>query len=178
MNIKKRLALGLTALLLSTTAAADGIYQMVLNGKSFHVNSEYDWNENNYGVGLEYQFAGNSRWIKTAMVNAFLDSQDNMSYMGGGGLHRRLVASERFGGAYFDAGLNAFVMSRKDITDHQPFVGLLPSVTLGNRYGGLNLSYVPKRAVHDFARADSLDPSIDGVFFLQFKVRIDQFIAD
>jgi len=178
MNSKKCLSLGLTALLMRTATAADGMYQMILNGKSFHVNSNYDWNENNYGVGLEYQFEGNSRWVRTGMVNAFLDSQNNMFYMGGGGLHRRLVASDRIGGLYFDAGLNVFVMSRKDINDHRPFAGILPSATLGNRYGGLNLSYVPKQAVHDFAHADTLDPGIDGVFFLQLKLRIDKFMPD
>ena len=178
MKKKMSLALGLSALIMNAAAADDGIFHMVLNGKSVHVNSDYDWNEDNYGVGLEYQFAGESRWIKTAMVNAFLDSRDNMSYMAGGGLHRRLVASDRLGGIYFDAGLNAFVMTRKDINDNEPFAGLLPSVTLGNRYGGLNLSYVPKRAVHDFAHANNLDPDIDGVFFLQLKFRIDQFFDD
>jgi hypothetical protein len=178
MNKHMRLALGLIALIMSSTAAADGILQMIINGKSFHVNSDYDWNENNYGVGLEYQFAGESRWIKTAMVNAFLDSEDNMSYMAGGGLHRRLLASDRFGGMYFDTGINVFLMSRKDINNHRPFAGLLPSVTLGNRYGGLNLSYVPKKVVHDFAHANVVDPNIDGVFFLQFKLRIDQFFTD
>ena len=170
-----RLALALTALLATPCAIADGTFQFVLNGKSYHVNSTNDWNENNYGVGLEYQLPGHSRWIRTAMVNAFVDSQENMSYMAGGGLHRRLISRDILGGLYFDAGLNVFVMSRKDINNRQPFAGLLPSVTLGNRYGGLNLSYVPGKALHDVSSTSVADPTIEGVFFLQLKLRLDRF---
>lgn len=178
MNRITRLALALTALLSTTCALADGTFQFVLNGKSYHVNSTNDWNEDNYGAGLEYQFAGNSRWIRTAMVNAFIDSQENMSYMAGGGLHRRLIARDILGGLYFDAGLNAFMMSRKDVNNRQPFAGLLPSVTLGNRYGGLNLSYIPGKALQGIANSTLADPTIDGVFFLQLKLRLDRFGVD
>jgi hypothetical protein len=174
----KSISVGLAALLLFADSLADGTYQLVLNGKSFHVNSDYDWNENNLGLGLEYQLSGESRWIKTIMVNALLDSQDNMSYMGGGGIHRRLIASDVFSGLYFDAGLNVFVMSRDDINNRRPFGGILPSVTLGNRYGGLNLSYIPKKVVQGFARARFLDPRIGGVFFLQLKFRLDRLGND
>ena len=178
MSRKSSLALGLAAYLMATCALADGTFQFVLNGKSFHINSTHDWNETNYGIGLEYQAPGNSRWIKTAMVNAFVDSQDNMSYMGGGGLHRRLLASELLGGLYFDAGLNVFVMSREDINNRRPFAGVLPSVTLGNRYGGLNLSYVPVSAIQEFANGNRVDPTLDGVVYLQLKIRLDRFLPD
>jgi hypothetical protein len=72
-----------------------------------------------------------------------------------------------------DAALNFFIMTREDIEDNEPFPALLPSVTVGNRWGGLNLSYVPKTVVRDFANAKSVDPNIGGVFFLQAKIRLD-----
>jgi len=154
--------------------AAAGQLDLVVSGRSYHVNSEYDWNENNYGLGLEYQFDSSSRWIWSANGNAFLDSQNNMSYMAGGGLKRRLFQSERLAGLYLDAGLVAFLMARADINDYQPFPGILPTLSLGIRNIGINLTYLPKVVVRDFAQAKVADPSIGGAFFLQFKFRLPQ----
>ncbi len=159
----------------ATPAVADKLH-LVINGKSFHVDSDYGWNENNYGFGVEYEFNSRSRWTKVAMANGFSDSQDNISYMAGAGLHRRLLVTERFANLYLDAGINVFFMTRQDIDNNRPFLGLLPSVTLGNRYGGINLSYVPKQAMHRFAKANMVDPNIDGVFFLQVKFRLDSLL--
>ena len=170
------LILASCAVLIPSAPAVAGSLQAVINGKSYHIDSDYDWNENNYGVGIEYEFTPHSRWIKTVMANGFLDSQDNMSYMAGAGLHRRLLISDRFAGLYIDAGISAFVMTRKDIDDNRPFPGLLPSLTIGNEYVGLNLSYAPPTVVRDFAKADVRDPDIDGVVFLQFKVRLDRWL--
>lgn len=178
MKITKILTLCIWAFILAvatTPAVADKLH-LVINGKSFHVDSDYDWNENNYGIGVEYEFNSRSRWIKIAMANGFRDSQDNISYMAGAGLHRRLFITERFADFYVDTGINVFLMMRRDINDNRPFPGLLPSLTLGNRYGGINLSYVPKQVVHIFAKANIVDPNIDGVFFLQVKIRLDELL--
>ena len=88
-------------------------------------------------------------------------------------MHRRIFATDRFAEAYVNIGVNVFMMTRKDINDHRPFPGALPSLTVGNRYGGINISYVPKKVVHDFAQANKADPGIDGVFFLQLKIRLN-----
>ena len=178
MKIKKITMLCMAALLLfiSSAPAHAGKLHLVLNGKSFHIDSDYGWNENNYGFGVEYEFNSRSRWIKVAMANGFRDSQDNISYMAGAGLHRRLLVTERFANLYLDAGINVFFMTRQDIDNNRPFPGLLPSVTLGNRYAGINLSYVPKQAMHRFAKANMVDPNIDGVFFLQVKFRLDSLL--
>jgi hypothetical protein len=164
-----------TSLPVSTALAGD--LSLVLNGKSYHVNSSYDWNEDNAGVGLEYQFATESRWKKSVMANGFRDSNDTMSYMAGVGLHRRLVQSERFAGFYFDAGLSAFLMTREDVDDNKPFPGVLPSVAFGNRYAGFNLTYLPKQAVEKMVNAEFVDPTISGIVFMQFKVGISQLFA-
>ena len=47
-------------LMLSSSSAMAGSINAVLNGKSYHINSSYDWNENNKGLGVEYEFAQKS----------------------------------------------------------------------------------------------------------------------
>jgi hypothetical protein len=162
---------------LPTSSAMAGELSAVINGKSYHVNSTYDWNEDNYGLGAEYEFTSKSRWKKTAMVNGFRDSNKSMSYMAGAGLHRRLFETDRLSGFYVDAGINAFIMTREDVRNNKPFPGMLPSLSVGNQYIGFNLTYLPKKAVQDIIHADMADPTISGIVFLQFKVRISQFLA-
>ena len=148
----------------------------MFNGKSYHVNSSYDWNENNYGLGLEYEFNNKSRWIKTAMASGFRDSVNEMSYMAGGGLHRRLFETHRFSDFYINAGVNVFMMTRQDVNQNRAFPGMLPSLSVGNKYMGVNLTYLPKVAVENVVHADMVDPTIDGIFFLQFKINVEQFL--
>ena len=82
-------------LMFSPPQAVAGSINAILNGKSYHINSSYDWNENNTGLGIEYEFAQNSAWRKSAMANGFRDSADGMSYMAGFGLQRRLFETEK-----------------------------------------------------------------------------------
>ena len=168
------LVLVFTALPLSTATA--GKLSGVINGKSYHVDSSYDWNENNYGLGIEYEFDSDSRWVKTAMASGFRDSNDMMSYMAGGGLHRRLMQTDILSGLHIDAGINAFVMTRKDVSDGKPFPGVLPSVSIGNDVMGFNFTYLPKKAVESFMNATVNDPTIDGIFFVQFKINVEQLL--
>lgn len=146
----------------------------MLNGRSIHVDATEEWNEDNAGLGLEYQFAGDSRWKKKVMVNGFRDSNADMSYMAGAGLHRTLFASERLNGFYVDAGINAFVMTRRDVNDNRPFPGAVPSLTIGNRHMGLNLTYLPVKAVERMFDARMMDDTVSGIFFMQFKVDVSQ----
>ncbi len=175
IKISKLCIWALILMFAATPAVADKLH-LVINGKSFHVDSDYDWNESNYGIGLEYEFKSRSRWITMAMANGFRDSMDNISYMAGAGLHRRLFVTERCADLYVDTGINVFLMTRRDINDNRPFPGLLPSLTLGNRYGGINLSYVPKTVVTVFSKENTVDPHIDGIFFLQVKIRLDRLL--
>lgn len=170
------IALPLSSALLSS--AEGGELSAVFNGKSIHVDASEDWNEDNYGLGLEYQFATESRWKKVVMANAFRDSNDEMSYMAGAGLHRNLFTTDRLNGFYLDAGINAFFMTRKDVNDNKPFPGALPSLTLGNRYAGLNLTYLPKKAVEKMYDSKMDDETISGIVFLQFKVNFGQLMSN
>ena len=103
------------------------------------------------------------------MANGFRDSNEQMSYMAGGGLHRTLYSTDRFNGLYIDAGINAFLMTRKDVNDNRPFPGILPSLTIGNHHLGMNLTYLPKKAVEEIYDNQMTDPSMSGIVFLQFK---------
>lgn len=159
-----------------SSPAAAGQFSAVVNGKSHHFNSSYDWNEDNLGAGLEYQFDSPTPWKKIVMVNGFRDSADKMSYMAGAGLYRRLFATDRLSGFYVDAGLNAFLMTRDDVNNGNPFPGVLPSVVVGNGIVGLNLSYMPKWAVEKTTSSTFVDPTVSGILFLQVKVSVDQLL--
>ncbi len=174
----KRIVAARIALLAMIAAAPLGTAQAgslsaVLNGRSIHVDATQNWNEDNLGLGLEYQFAGTSRWKKQLMVNGFRDSNDDMSYMAGAGLHRNLFSTDRLNGFYMDAGINAFLMTRRDVNDNRPFPGAVPSVSIGNRYLGVNFTYLPVKAVERLLNARMSDDTVSGIFFMQFKVDLD-----
>jgi hypothetical protein len=178
--MKKGLSIPLVAiallLTLSPPPALAGSVHAVLNGKSYHINSSYDWNENNTGLGIEYEFEQKGAWKKIAMANGFRDSTDGMSYMAGAGLHRRLYETEKLGQFHIYAGLSAFLMTRDDVNDGRPFPGILPSISIGNRNVGFNLTYMPRKAIEELTNSRVVDPTIDGILFLQFKVRLDQLL--
>ncbi|MGQ0383441.1 MAG: hypothetical protein ACT4UP_01970 [Gammaproteobacteria bacterium] len=172
---RARLILGYLLTVLAPVAMA-GELSAVLNGRSMHIGAAEDWNENNLGLGVEYEFASESRWKKILLANGFRDSNDGMSYMAGAGLHRTLFDTHRLGDFYVDAGITAFLMTREDVNDNRPFPGLLPSLTIGNRYGGINLTYLPVQAVEKFTGARMADETISGIVFVQFKVKVSQLL--
>ena len=163
-------------LTLASPSAMAGSISAVLNGKSYHVNSSYDWNENNTGFGIEYEFSQKSAWKKIAMANGFRDSADGMSYMVGAGLQRRLFETDRLDRFYVSAGLSAFLMTRDDVNNGNPFPGVLPSLSVGNSKFGVNVTYMPRKAVEKVTNSHVLDPTIEGIVFMQFKVSLDQLL--
>ena len=140
------------------------------------MGSSYDWNENNVGLGIEYQLAQRSAWRRIAMANGFRDSAGSMSYMAGFGLHRRLYETDKMAGLYVYAGLNAFLMTREDLEGYRPFPGVLPSLSVGNRDFGVNLTYLPRGAIEQVTDATMTDPDVSGILFIQFKVSMDQIL--
>lgn len=171
--------LGAAAALLASLASTScfaGDLSTVINGKSFHIGSEKSWNEANYGLGFEYQVDTNSRWKPVLMANGFRDSERNMSYMVGGGLHRTVWQSQQLGGLHLDLGLNAFLMTREDVDDGRPFPGLLPSLTVGNRVMGFNVGYLPRSAVQSVANPRTMDRDLKGVAFVQLKINVSELL--
>jgi hypothetical protein len=171
-----RAAVLASIIVLTAPHAWAGGINAVLNGKSYHFDSSYDWNENNAGLGVEYQFKQKSPWRKIVMANGFRDSNYNMSYMAGAGLQHRIYETHKLGGFYVYAGLNAFVMTRDDVNNSEPFPGILPSISIGNEKVGFNLTYLPKKAIEETTSADVMDPTLSGILFLQFKVSLDQLL--
>jgi hypothetical protein len=162
-------------LALASSPAWAGKNHAIVNGKSYHFNSSYEWNENNYGFGLEHEFEQKSAWKKVVMANGFRDSTDSMSYMAGAGLHRRIYETDKLAGFYVYAGLNAFIMTRED-TGGDPFPGILPSISVGNDKFGVNLTYLPRQAVEVTTNSHVVDPTLSGIIFMQFKVSLDQLM--
>lgn len=110
------------------------------------------------------------------MINGFRDSTDNVSYMAGAGLYRRIFETDKLAGFSVYAGLNAFLMTRDDVNGSKPFPGVLPSISIGNDNVGLNLTYMPKKAVEEITNANMVDPTLSGILYLQVKVSLEQLL--
>lgn len=145
-------------------------WSLVINGKSIHVNSSKDWNEQNWGLGLEREFDSESRWVKVALVNGFRDSQNEMSYMAGGGIKRRFRLDSFSDGLFVDVGVIGFLMTRQDVNDNEPFPGLLPAMTVGTRRVALNLTYLSEQMMDHATNVSRVDPTVSGLLFLQLKL--------
>jgi hypothetical protein len=154
-------------------AQSDSAWDVVLNGRSVHMNAGEQWNEDNWGLGIEREFKSASPWVKVALANGFKDSLGNPSYMAGGGLKRRFhVRSDDF---YVDLGGIAFMMTRDGVNGNAPFPGLLPAATVGFKRVALNLTYLPEAIVDRVTNSKVHDPSMEGVFFLQLKLDASLF---
>jgi hypothetical protein len=70
-------ALALACIGGAANAQSNGAWDIVVNGRSHHIDAAYQWNEDNYGLGVEREFATTSRWIKVALGNTFMDSMNN-----------------------------------------------------------------------------------------------------
>ena len=155
-------------------AQSDGGWDVVLNGRAVHMNAADDWNEDNWGLGIEREFASSSPWVKVALANGFKDSMGNPSYMAGGGLKRRFSHRAR-DDFYVDLGGVAFLMTREDVNHNKPFPGVLPAATFGFKRVALNLTYMPESVVDRVTNSKKYDPSMEGVFFLQLKLDASLF---
>lgn len=174
VKIHRLAGVGLLALGLCGVADA-GEWDIVLNGRSVHVDADQDWNENNWGLGLEHEFNPDARWVKIALGNAFLDSESEMSYMGGGGIKRRFRVPVGERRVHVDLGAVGFLMTRPDVRDNAPFPGILPAVSVGTRQFAVNLTYLPGQVAEEVAAARSADPNLDGILFIQFKLNVGLF---
>ena len=154
-------------------AQSDSAWDVVLNGRSVHMNAGEQWNEDNWGLGIEREFKSTSPWVKIALANGFKDSLGNPSYMAGGGLKRRFfVHADDF---YVDLGGIAFMMTRDGVNGNAPFPGVLPAATVGFKRVALNVTYLPEAIVDRVTNSRVHDPSMKGVLFLQLKLDASLF---
>lgn len=134
---------------------------LIINGKAVHKDKK-NFNEDNWGVGFEYNFAEDKKWINFINGGFFKDSLNNNSnYLGGGSKRRFLLGADK-DGWHVDAGLTAFVMTRKNHNNGKPFFGALPYFSLGTSKFAVNATYIP-----------SVSPKFQSLWFFQasFKVK-------
>lgn len=147
---------------LTTTAAADEL-SLLINGKARHMGSSATkhLNEKNWGLGLQYDWDRESdKWIPFATVSEFRDSNKNTSYYAGGGAMHRF----QFDSAHVDLGAVGFVMVRKGYKNGDPFLGVLPALSVGTKNVALNITYIPK-----------VEPKAAPLWFFQLKINLSSF---
>jgi hypothetical protein len=140
-------------------------WSLLVNGKAWHLEKPAgtNYNEQNWGAGVQYDFKmTDSKWIPFVTASGFKDSNKNPSYYAGGGALRRFSFGEEKTSVHLDAGVVAFVMTRKDYKDGKPFPGLLPVVSFGTDRVALNITYIPK-----------VDPKMVPIFFFQLKIGLN-----
>lgn len=145
------------------TAVADELH-VLLNGKAIHLQNG-NYNEENWGLGINYDFPVRNNWINFLNASYFDDSNSQTSKYAGGGMKRRyLLEGKDKDGWHIDAGVIAFLMTREDYKDNQPFFGALPFAAIGKSWFTLNVTYIP-----------SISPKHVSLFFFQAMVRVAEF---
>ena len=154
--------LAIAACLTASAAAADEL-SLLINGKAIHLGSPAgsNLNEKNWGLGLQYDWErASDKWRPFATVSEFRDSNNNTSYYAGGGALYRF----QFDSAHVDLGAIGFVMTRKDYKNNDPFLGVLPALSVGTKNVALNITYVPK-----------MEPKAVPLWFFQLKINLSTF---
>jgi len=147
---------------LAASASADELH-VVLNGKAIHLDGG-NYNEENWGLGAEYAFTPKNNWVKFLNASYFKDSNYNLSKYVGGGIKRRYRLDDDKDGWFADLGGIAFVMTREDYKDNDPFLGILPVAAIGKGPVTLNMTYIPE-----------VTPKHKDLLYFQILVRIKTF---
>jgi hypothetical protein len=158
-----RLVVCFLLLLLPGTGLASELH-LILNGWSYHFERDRGYNENNYGIGFEYDFNQRGNWIPLITGSTFKDSNEQTSnYLGGGAKYRFLLGKDKKG-LHIDAGAVGFVMTRKDRNDNEPFLGALPFVSVGNHFFAVNATYIPQ-----------VTPKTSALVYFQLMFKLAEF---
>lgn len=147
----------------SFSLSADELY-LVLNGKAIHDSNVENYNEKNWGLGFEYDFKPQSRWIPFVAGSSFKDSNRQISNYLGAGYKYRIPLDNTKDGWRVDLSFVAFFMTRRDFKNNKPFIGGLPFVAIGTSRAMLNIAYIPK-----------VTPKSVGLFYFQLKFKIMEF---
>lgn len=136
---------------------------VVINGKAIHQGSD-NFNEDNWGIGFEYDMKTEDKWIPFVAGSSFRDSNDQVSNYLGAGYKYRIPLERDKDGWHVDLSLIAFLMTRRDYKDNQPFIGALPFVAIGTGSVMLNVAYIPK-----------VTPKTVSLFYFQLKFKLMEF---
>ena len=142
---------------------AEELY-LILNGKAIHNSSPVKYNEKNWGLGFEYDFKPQSRWIPFVAGSSFKDSNNQTSNYLGGGFKYRIPLENSKDGWRVDLSFIGFFMTRRDFNNNQPFFGALPFVSIGTNRVMLNATYIPR-----------VTPKSVGLFYFQLKFKLMEF---
>jgi len=143
-------------------ASAEELF-VVLNGKAIHSGSG-NYNEDNWGVGFEYDIKAEDKWIPFVAGSTFKDSNDQTSNYLGGGYKYRVPLEKDKDGWRVDFSFIAFLMTRKDYNNNEPFLGALPFIAIGTSKVMLNVTYIPK-----------VTPKTVSLFYFQLKFKLMEF---
>lgn len=135
-------------------------FNLIINGKSIHDNKK-NYNEENWGLGFEYNFSESKKWINYVNGGFLKDSLSNTSKYLGGGSKRRFLLSDDKDGWHIDAGLTVFIMTRKDYNNESPFLAALPFVSIGTSQFAINATYIP-----------AVSPKTESLLFFQAVVQV------
>ncbi len=147
------------AVMTSPLVQADSL-NLVINGKALHAEKK-NLNEDNWGLGFEYNFEERNHWTPFINGGYFLDSFSEISRYLGGGSKRRFYLQADKQGWFVDAGISAFLMTRKDVNNEQPFFGALPFVSVGKGPVAINVTYIP-----------AVSPKFTSLWFVQATVKL------
>lgn len=146
----------------AASSPADELH-VVVNGKAIHLD-EGDYNEKNWGLGVEYTFTPKDNWITFINASYFKDSNYNTSKYVGGGMKRRYRLDNDEDGWFADLGAIAFLMTRKDYKNNDPFPGILPFAAVGKGSVTLNMTYIPE-----------VTPKHKDLLYFQVLIRLHTF---
>jgi hypothetical protein len=141
---------------------ADSI-NLIINGKAMHEDKR-NYNEENWGLGFEYNFEEKDKWINFINAGYFKDSLENNSNYLGGGTKRRFLLADKKDGWHIDAGITAFIMTRKNFKNGRPFFGALPYASIGTDRFAINATYVP-----------SVSPKLVALWFFQVSIKVAEW---
>lgn len=159
-----RITYCLLLLVFSCTAVNADSLHLIVSGISVHLDTPKSFNEKNWGLGFEYDFEERNKWIPVVTGLVYIDSLERTSKYLGGGAKRRFLLSDDRDGMHIDAGAFAFVMTRQDYKNNDPFIGALPFISVGNSRFSINVTYVPK-----------IVPKMIAFVYFQLTVKIAEF---
>lgn len=148
--------------LFSPIVTADELH-VIINGKAIHLD-DGNYNEKNWGLGFEYDFSPRKNWIKFINGSYFKDSNSQTSKYLGGGIKYRWPLDNEEDGWRIDAGLIAFLMTRKDYKNNDPFPGVLPFISVGKSWAAMNITYIPE-----------VTPKHKDLLYFQLMFRVAEF---
>ncbi len=138
-------------------------FNLIINGKAIHENKK-NYNEENWGLGFEYNFEEKKNWINFINGGFFKDSVFNTSKYIGGGTKRRFLLGTDQNSWHVDVGATAFLMTRKDYKNEEPFFGALPYVSIGTDKFAINATYIP-----------AVTPKFEALWFFQASFQLSEW---